>query len=177
MFLNNIKIGAKAPEEFNVIIEISAGSSAVKYEMDKESGIISVDRFLSVAMYYPCNYGFIPQTMGGDQDPLDVLLLSSCPIQPGALIKARAVGVLLLEDEAGKDEKIIAVPLVSIDPHLRHINDVEDLSPSWCAQVQHFFAHYKDLEKDKWVRVQSFEKAKIARDLISSSLCDNSADE
>lgn len=167
---SNIPAGDNIPEEINVIIEIPMSANPVKYEVDKTTGVICVDRFLSVAMHYPCNYGFIPQTLGGDQDPLDVLVISSYPVQAGAVIKSRPIGVLILEDEAGMDEKIIAVPLPKIDTHFQHINDLEDLSPSWLKKISHFFAHYKDLEEGKWVKVLDFEGASHAKELIKQSL-------
>jgi inorganic pyrophosphatase len=166
---SNIPAGDNIPEKINVIIEISMSANPVKYEVDKNTGVICVDRFLSVAMHYPCNYGFIPQTLGGDQDPLDVLVLSSYPIQAGAMVRSRPIGVLILEDEAGMDEKIIAVPLPKIDTYFQHINDLEDLSPGLLKKISHFFTHYKDLEEGKWVKVMGFEGVDRAKELIKEA--------
>ncbi len=153
--------------EFQVIIEISTTSGQVKYEY--KDGVLHVDRFLSTPMLYPCNYGFIPNTLGGDGDPVDVLLHASHPIVPGASIKARAIGALITEDESGDDIKILAVPTAKIDPLLGPIHHYNDLPEIFIKQIDHFFAHYKDLEKNKWVKVKNWIGPEEAFGVISSS--------
>ena len=153
--------------EFQVIIEISTTSGQVKYEY--KDGLLHVDRFLSTPMLYPCNYGFIPNTLGGDGDPVDVLLHASHPILPGASIKARAIGALITEDESGDDIKILAVPTAKIDPLLGPIHHYNDLPEIFIKQIDHFFAHYKDLEKNKWVKVKNWIGPEEAFGVISSS--------
>jgi inorganic pyrophosphatase len=137
----------------NVLIEIPVGGVPIKYELDKESGALFVDRFLNTAMYYPGNYGFIPHTLSDDGDPCDVLVMSQVPVAPGAVVACRPIGVLLMEDESGHDEKIIAVPVERLHSLYSEIKSYEDLPPILCEQVVHFFQHYKDLEKGKWVTV------------------------
>ncbi len=144
--------GSKAPEEVNVIIEIPMGSS-VKYEVDKETGLIFVDRILFTAMYYPFNYGFIPGTLEEDGDPVDVLVLGYDKLHPGVVIRARPIGVLMTEDEKGRDAKIVAVPVEKIDPRFENIKDISDLPQNYKDRIAHFFEHYKELEKGKWVKV------------------------
>ncbi|RLG81663.1 MAG: inorganic diphosphatase [Thermoprotei archaeon] len=144
--------GKKAPEEVNVVIEIPMGSN-VKYELDKEHGVLFVDRILFTAMVYPFNYGFIPATLEEDGDPVDILLLGYEPILPGSVVKARPIGVLETEDEKGRDAKIIAVPTPSIDPRFENINDINELPVNFRERIAHFFEHYKELEKGKWVKV------------------------
>jgi inorganic pyrophosphatase len=153
--------------EFQVIIEISTTSGQVKYEY--KDGLLHVDRFLSTPMLYPCNYGFIPNTLGGDGDPVDVLLHASHPIVPGASIKARAIGALITEDESGDDIKILALPTAKIDPLLGQIQHYKDLPEIFIKQIDHFFAHYKDLEKNKWVKVKNWIGPEEAFGVISSS--------
>lgn len=153
--------------EFQVIIEISTTSGQVKYEY--KDGLLHVDRFLSTTMLYPCNYGFIPNTLGGDGDPVDVLLHSSHPIVPGASIKARAIGALITEDESGDDLKILAVPTEKIDQFLGKIQHYQDLPEIFIKQIEHFFSHYKDLEKNKWVKVKNWIGPEEAFGVISSS--------
>ncbi len=154
-------------KEFQTIIEISTTSGQVKYE--HKDGLLHVDRFLSTAMIYPCNYGFIPNTMGGDGDPIDVLLHASHPIVPGASIKARAIGGLITEDESGDDLKILAVPTAKIDLLLAKIQHYQDLPEIFIKQIEHFFAHYKDLEKNKWVKVKNWIGPEEAFGVISES--------
>ena len=152
---------------FQVIVEISPSSGQVKYEY--KDGLLYVDRFLSTPMYYPCNYGFIPDTLGGDGDPIDVLLHSTHPIIPGAAIQVRAIGALITEDESGDDLKILAVPTAKIDPILENIKHYQDLPEIFIKQIEHFFSHYKDLEKNKWVKVKNWIGPEEAFGVISMS--------
>jgi len=170
MDLNKIKTGKNPPEEVNVVIEIQANSSPVKHEFDKESGALFVDRILSVAMYYPAHYGFIPKTISGDGDPADVLVITDAPIMPGVVIAARPIGVLLMEDEAGQDEKILAVPTTKISPSCTHIKSYKDLPQITLDKIKHFFERYKDLEQGKWVKVVGWEGAEKAKSLISEAI-------
>jgi len=168
MFLD--KIPARAQDFVNVIIEIPMNASPVKYEFDKESGAIFVDRFINTAMFYPCNYGFIPHTLSGDGDPVDVLVVSNYPVVPGCVIKSRPIGVLMMEDESGSDEKIIAVPISKLDKTFDNIQDLNDLNQMLKERIIHFFEHYKDLEKGKWVKVIGFEGIAKAKTLIEEGL-------
>lgn len=156
MNLSNIGPGQAIPDDFNVIIEISAHSDPIKYELDKTGDIIAVDRFLGTAMSYPANYGFVPQTLSEDGDPVDALVVSPFSLPPGVLIRCRALGMLKMEDESGIDAKIIAVPIEKICPMYRAIRSLEDLPQLLCDQIKHFFEHYKDLEQGKWVKVQGW---------------------
>ncbi|MBN9543086.1 MAG: inorganic diphosphatase [Alphaproteobacteria bacterium] len=158
--------GDKAPEEVHVIIEVPKNSDPVKYEFDKESGAIFVDRFVHTCMYYPCNYGFIPNTLSGDGDPVDVLVVSNFPVIPGAVLKSRPVGVLMMEDESGVDEKILAVPVSKLEKHYDNIKSYKDLPQILLDQISHFFEHYKDLEKGKWVKVKEWQDADSAKKII-----------
>lgn len=157
------------PDEFDVIVEISSNSSPVKYEINKKSREIVVDRFIQVSMSYPYNYGFIPNTMSGDGDPIDVLILTNYPILTGALIKCRPIGVLIMEDESGVDEKIIAVPISKIDPSFEKINDLDDVEENIKSRIKHFFEHYKDLERNKWTKIIGWGDVKNAKELINRS--------
>lgn len=170
MNIEKISYGANVPEEINVIIEIPMNSDPVKYEFDKESGAIMVDRFVQVAMYYPCNYGFVPHTLSDDGDPIDVMVVSHHPVAPGAVMKCRPIGVLIMEDESGGDEKIIAVPTDKLDITFAHIRSIEDLEVTLKSRIVHFFEHYKDLEKGKWVKIQGFEGAVKAKKLIREAV-------
>jgi inorganic pyrophosphatase len=152
MDISKIAIGKSVPDEVNVIVENPRGGKPIKYEMDKESGAMFVDRFLHTAMFYPGNYGFIPHTLSGDGDPVDCLVISHMPVMPGAVFPARPVGVLIMEDEAGMDEKIIAVPPLRLYPYHDNIEDLKDIRPILLEQISHFFSHYKDLEKNKWAK-------------------------
>lgn len=165
MNVAKIDRGASAPEQVNVVIEIPQGSS-IKYELDKESGALVVDRFLHTAMAYPFNYGFIPHTHADDGDPVDVLVLSSFPVAPGSVIAARPIGMLEMEDEAGKDDKIIAVPLTKIDPHYAEIEDIDALGAATKNKVKHFFETYKELEPGKWVKIKAFTDKQSALENI-----------
>lgn len=168
MALQNVTAGKRLPEEFNVIIEIPAMSDPIKYEVDKESGALFVDRFMMTAMHYPCNYGYVPQTISDDGDPVDVLVITPYPVAMGAVVPCRPLGVLMMDDEAGGDAKLLAVPTDKILPIYRHWKKVEDINPDRLASIQHFFEHYKDLEKGKWVKVKGWEGPEAAaRELLS----------
>ena len=157
MSLNNVTPGSKAPEVFNVVIEISANSAPVKYEVDKETGCVFVDRFLGTAMHYPVNYGYVPQTLSGDGDPVDVLVITPYPLHPGVVVPCRALGILKMEDEAGVDGKVLAVPTTKILKMYEPWKTVEDVNPMRLKAISHFFEHYKDLEEGKWVKVLGWE--------------------
>jgi len=163
-------IAGNLPDEINVVIEIPMNDNPVKYEIDKESGAIFVDRFIQVAMFYPCNYGFIPHTLSGDGDPVDVLVLSNYPVIPGAVMKCRPVGVLMMEDESGVDEKIIAVPIDKVDISFSNVKDINDVNDDAKLRIKHFFEHYKDLEKGKWVKILGWEDIKKAKSLIEEGV-------
>jgi inorganic pyrophosphatase len=169
MSLTKLSTGKNPPEEINVVIEISQGSS-IKYELDKESGVIMVDRFLYPAMFYPFNYGFVPQTLTDDGDPVDVLVISSYPVTPGCAIPARPIGMLEMEDEEGIDTKILAVPTTKVDPYFAHIQDVKDLDEVTKKKIQHFFDHYKELEPNKWVKTKDFLPKEKAYEDIKKSM-------
>jgi inorganic pyrophosphatase len=153
MDLASIPAGEAPPNDVNVIIENPLGGDPVKYELDKASGAMFVDRFLHTAMYYPGNYGFIPHTLSGDGDPVDVLVVGRVPVMPGAIIRARPVGVLVMEDEKGDDEKIIAVPVDKLHPYYTEVATYQELPEILVDQIAHFFQHYKDLEKGKWSKI------------------------
>lgn len=155
MSLTKLSAGKNPPEEVNVLIEIPKGSQ-IKYEMDKDSEIVKVDRFSYTAMVFPGNYGFIPKTLGEDKDPLDALVISTYSIFPGTYVAARPIGMLEMEDEEGIDTKIICVPTQKVDPFYTHINDVSDLDEMVKKQIQHYFNHYKELEPNKWVKTKNF---------------------
>ncbi|MDQ0510419.1 inorganic diphosphatase [Ancylobacter amanitiformis] len=166
MDISRISAGSNPPDEINVIIEIPAGGAPVKYELDKESGALFVDRFLHTPMFYPGNYGFIPQTLGDDGDPLDVIVISPIPLLAGCVIAARPVGVLMMTDEKGGDEKILAVPANSVYPYHSGVTNYTDLPPIIVDQVAHFFTHYKDLEKGKTVNIAGWKDAAGAGEVI-----------
>lgn len=166
MPLDHISIGANVPEEVNVLIENPMGGDPVKYELDKASGFMFVDRFLHTAMRYPGNYGFIPHTLSEDGDPVDVLVIGTVAVMPGAIMRSRPVGVLLMEDDKGIDEKIIAVPVAALHPYHDNVEDLKDIRPILREQIEHFFAHYKDLEKNKWVKLKGWGDATEAKRLI-----------
>jgi inorganic pyrophosphatase len=153
MDLNRVSVGKAPPWDVNVVVEIPVRSEPVKYEVDKDSGALYVDRFLHTAMYYPANYGFIPHTLSGDGDPVDVLVVGQMPVISGAILRSRPVGVLLMEDEAGRDEKLLAVPVDQLDPFYSQIRSYLDLPDSLTQQIAHFFQHYKDLEPGKWAKI------------------------
>ena len=170
MSFSKVPAGAKAPEEFNVIIEISMNADPVKYEVDKESGAIFVDRFMTTAMHYPTNYGYVPQTLSGDGDPVDVLVMSPFPLPPGVVVPCRAIGMLNMEDEAGVDAKVLAVPTTKLLPLYANLNGPQDVSPMLTNAIQHFFEHYKDLEKGKWVKVLGWVGADAARKEVADGI-------
>ncbi len=157
MSLDQVSPGKKLPESFNVIIEISMNADPIKYEVDKESGAIFVDRFMGTAMHYPTNYGYVPQTIAGDGDPVDVLVMTPFPLPPGVVVPCRAIGILLMEDEGGMDGKVLAVPTEKILPMYAKIQNLDDLHELQLQQIAHFFERYKDLEKGKWVKVKGWE--------------------
>jgi inorganic pyrophosphatase len=153
MDITKIGIGETPPRDVNVLIEIPQGGVPVKYELDKASGAMRVDRFLHTSMYYPGNYGFVPHTLSGDGDPVDVIVVGPGPVVPGAIVRSRPVGAMVMQDEAGSDEKILAVPVDKLHPFYSGVKSYKDLPPMLCEQIAHFFEHYKDLEKGKWVKL------------------------
>ena len=165
-----VSVGKNPPHEVNVIVEVPVGGEPIKYEMDKESGTLVVDRFLYTAMRYPGNYGFIPHTLSDDGDPCDVLIANQRGILPGAVISVRPVGVLRMHDEAGGDEKIIAVPSAKLTRRYEKVNNYTDLPEITLHQIQHFFEHYKDLEGGKWVKVDGWGDAEEARRQIMAAI-------
>lgn len=170
MLIDKIAAGKKIPDEFNVIIENSANALPVKYELDKESGALFVDRIIATPMHYPCNYGFIPQTLSEDEDPIDVLVACEFPILAGAVIPCKAVGVLLMEDEKGGDEKIIAVPIEKMNSEYSKYNELKELPEILVNKIKHFFENYKSLEKGKWVKVSGFADSKTAKNKILEAI-------
>jgi inorganic pyrophosphatase len=166
MRIDAIRIGNNPPEDINVIIEVPLGGQPIKYEMDKEAGMLVVDRFLYTPMSYPGNYGFVPHTLSEDGDPIDVLVVNTRELVPACLINVRPVGVLIMEDNAGQDEKIIAVPSHALTKRYDHVQDHTDLPDITMQQVEHFFEHYKDLEPGKWVRIGDWYGAEKAKELI-----------
>ena len=166
MRIDAISTGKNPPKEVNVVVEVPVGGEPIKYEMDKASGTLVVDRFLYTSMRYPGNYGFIPHTLSGDGDPVDVLIANSRAIAPGAVISVRPVGVLLMEDNGGKDEKIVAVPSAHISARFDGITNYADLPDITIQQIEHFFAHYKDLEPGKWVKIVRWGDAAEARAMV-----------
>ncbi len=169
MNIDAISIGSRFPDEVNVIIEVPIGGEQIKYEMDKESGALVVDRFLYTPMRYPGNYGFIPKTLSADGDPCDVLLANNRALVPGAVIAVRPIGVLLMQDEAGPDEKIIAVPTNKITRRYEHGEEARQLPEITLQQIRHFFEHYKDLEPGKWVKIIGWGGVTEARKLIAEA--------
>ncbi len=170
MDMSKISIGRNPPEDVNVIIEVPLGGEPVKYELDKVSGALMVDRFLHTAMFYPGNYGFIPHTLSEDGDPCDVMVLAQTPVVPGAVIPSRPIGALLMEDEAGQDEKILAVPCDDLHPYYSGVRNFTELRPLLCERIAHFFEHYKDLEQGKWVKVSNWVDAEEAMALIRTAI-------
>ena len=170
MGLDLVSTGKNPPDEINVIIEIQKDSEPVKYEVDKASGAIFVDRILSTPMRYPCNYGYVPKTICGDGDPADVLVILPLPLVPGSVIRCRPVGVLKMTDEAGGDEKILAVPVEKVFAGYAHIQDIEQVSAHWLERIGHFFEHYKDLEKEKWVRLAGWGDVAEAKAILVEAM-------
>jgi inorganic pyrophosphatase len=170
MRLDAIAIGHDPPRDVNVVVEVSIGGEPIKYEMDKAAGTLVVDRFLHTPMRYPGNYGFVPHTLSPDGDPIDVLIANTRPIVPGAVINVRPIGVFKMEDDGGGDEKIIAVPMPKLTKRYAHVTNYTDLPEITLAQIEHFFAHYKDLEPGKWVKVIGWGDAEEARRLIAEAI-------
>ena len=170
MSLAKVPAGRNYPDDINVIIEVPMNSPAIKYEVDKDTGAIFVDRMLKTAMYYPCNYGYVPHTLCGDGDPVDVLVVLPLPMLPGTVVRCRAVGILIMEDEAGEDSKVIAVPVEEVTGIYRDIKSVEDLDDILLNQIAHFFDHYKDLERGKWVKTDGWQGVDRARQELVEAL-------
>lgn len=170
MNLDRVGPGKNPPDEVNVVVEIPIHAPPVKYELDKESGAMFVDRFLNTSMHYPCNYGYIPKTLSKDGDPVDVIVMTSMPIIHGAVIPCRPVGVLKMTDEAGDDSKIMATPLDSVSKFDANVNSYKDIAPALLDQISHFFEHYKDLEPNKWVKIDGWYDADEARKEIIESM-------
>ncbi|KFC63415.1 Inorganic pyrophosphatase [Bosea sp. LC85] len=170
MRLDAISIGKNPPDEVNVVIEVAIGGEPIKYEMDKEAGTLFVDRFLYTPMRYPGNYGFIPHTLSEDGDPCDVLVANTRPLIPGSYIAVRPIGVMMMEDEGGGDEKIIAVPVPKLTKRYENVHNYTDLPKITLDQIQHFFEHYKDLEPGKWVKLTGWGDATKAKQLIVEAM-------
>lgn len=170
MRIDLVPVGDDPPDSVNVVIEVPIGGEPVKYEFDKASGALFVDRILHTPMRYPANYGFIPHTLGDDGDPLDALVVARSPFIPGSVVRARPVGVLLMEDEKGGDEKLLCVPLDALFPYYAGVGEHEDLPTIVMQQIEHFFAHYKDLEPGKWVRILGWGGVDQARDIILAAI-------
>lgn len=170
MRLDAIPAGLDPPNDVNVVIEVPIGGEPIKYELDKLSGALVVDRFLYTPMRYPGNYGFVPHTLSEDGDPIDVVVANTRPIVPGAVINVRPVGVLKMEDDGGGDEKIVAVPSTKLTQRYSHVSNYTDLPDILCRQIEHFFSHYKDLEPGKWVKLLGWGSADEARDLIRAAM-------
>jgi inorganic pyrophosphatase len=170
MNLDAIPIGSNPPHEINVIVEVPLGGEPIKYEVDKASGALFVDRFLYTPMRYPGNYGFVPHTLCGDGDPLDVVILNSRPVAPGAVVAVKPIGVLFMEDDGGMDEKILAVPAPRLTAMYDNVHDIADMQPIQLERVKHFFTHYKDLEPGKWVRLEHIGDAAEARRVIVETI-------
>ena len=170
MRIDAISIGENPPNDVNVIIEVPVGGQPIKYELDKDSGVLVVDRFLHTPMFYPGNYGFVPHTLSDDGDPIDVLVCNTRHLVPGCVINVRPVGVLVMEDNAGQDEKVIAVPSLHLTKRYAHVHDVTDMPDITLEQIEHFFEHYKDLEPGKWVKIGDWHGADDARQLIKAAI-------
>jgi inorganic pyrophosphatase len=170
MRIDAISIGNNPPEDINVIIEVPVGGQPIKYEMDKEAGTLVVDRFLYTPMTYPGNYGFVPHTLCGDGDPIDVLVCNTRQLVPGCVINVRPIGVMIMEDQSGEDEKIIAVPSPHLTRRYENVHEYTDLPEITLQQIQHFFEHYKDLEPGKWVKIGGWRDAAAARGMIVESI-------
>ena len=170
MLIKEIKTGKNVPEQVNVLIEVSQNSLPVKYELDKDSGALFVDRFVATPMHYPCNYGFIPNTLSEDGDPIDVLVITEYPVVSGAVIPSKPIGVLIMEDEKGMDEKILAVPTEKMNSEYSRINEINELPEIVLNRIRHFFEHYKELEKGKWVKVTGYKDSKEAKNKIMEAV-------
>ena len=170
MNLDRVDAGRDVPNDVNVVIEIPMNGDPIKYELDKATGALFIDRFMSTSMHYPCNYGYIPRTLSGDGDPVDVLVVTPFPLIPGVVVRCRPVGMLKMIDEAGNDEKLLAVPIDKLTPIYRNVQSSRDLPELTQTQITHFFEHYKDLEPGKWVQVQGWVGAEEAKKAIVEGL-------
>ena len=170
MRIEAISIGDNPPEDVNVLVEVPIGGQPIKYELDKDSGTLIVDRFLYTPMTYPGNYGFVPHTLSDDGDPIDVMVCNTRPLVPGCVINVRPIGVLIMEDNAGEDEKIISVPSPHLTRRYEDVHDFNDLPEITLNQIEHFFEHYKDLEPGKWVKIGGWENASVAREKIEEAI-------
>ena len=178
MSLNDVTSGRDVPNDFNVIIEIPMNADPIKYEVDKESGAIFVDRFMGTAMHYPCNYGYVPKTISDDGDPVDVLVITPFALIPGVVVRCRPLGMLKMSDEAGGDAKVLAVPVDKVLPIYSHWQKPEDLNDLRLQQIQHFFEHYKDLEKGKWVKIEGWAGPEEAKaEIVSGVAAFNAAND
>jgi inorganic pyrophosphatase len=170
MGLESLQAGKQIPDDFNVVVEIPSNSNPIKYEVDKTSGMVMVDRFLGTSMVYPCDYGFIPHTLSEDGDPADVLVVTPFSLVPGVVVRCRPIGLLRMTDESGKDAKILAVPVDKLTTRYQHVHKAADLGKELLATIEHFFKHYKDLETGKWVKVDGWEDIDAARTEILASV-------
>ena len=170
MRIDAIAIGNNPPEDINVLIEVPIGGDPIKYELDKESGTLVVDRFLHTPMTYPGNYGFVPHTLSEDGDPIDVVVANTRPLVPGCVINVRPIGVLVMEDDGGQDEKLIAVPTHKLTKRYDNVHNYTDLPEITVQQIEHFFQHYKDLEPGKWVRIDEWQDAAGARRFVTDAI-------
>ncbi len=170
MGLKRIEPGRSVPNDINVVIEIPSHSDPVKYEVDKATGVVMVDRFFATSMHYPCDYGYVPNTLSEDGDPVDVLVKCPYPLKPGVVIRCRPVGMLRMTDEAGKDVKILAVPVDKLTTRYSHIHTPQDFGQEFLDTISHFFQHYKDLEKGKWVKIDGWEDIEAAKTEILASV-------
>jgi inorganic pyrophosphatase len=170
MRIDAIAIGRNPPDDVNVIVEVPVGGQPIKYEMDKEAGTLVVDRFLYTPMTYPGNYGFVPHTLSGDGDPIDVLVCNTRQLVPGCVINVRPIGVLIMEDQAGQDEKVIAVPSPHLTRRYEDVHEYSDLPEITLRQIEHFFEHYKDLEPGKWVKLGGWHDAGTAKKMIVEAI-------
>ena len=170
MLLSKIPPFSSLPDDINVVIEIATNSSAVKYEIDKDTSLLNVDRFMPTAMHYPCDYGFIPNTLADDGDPVDVLVITPLPVQPGCVMRVRLIGMLQMTDEAGADNKLIALPIKKICAQFAHMDTLDDVSPVLIESIRHFFENYKGLEEGKWVKVDGFTGVDAAEKEIHESI-------
>jgi inorganic pyrophosphatase len=170
MRIDAISVGKNPPEDVNVIVEVPVGGQPIKYEMDKEAGALIVDRFLYTPMTYPGNYGFVPHTLSEDGDPIDVLICNTRPLVPGCVINVRPIGVMVMEDDGGKDEKIIAVPVPKLTQRYDKIKNYTDMPEITLKQIEHFFTHYKDLEPGKWVKIEGWQDVDTAKRLIVEAI-------
>jgi len=170
MNLDRVDAGRNPPEEINVIIEIPLNGEPVKYELDKETGAMFVDRFLNTSMRYPCNYGYIPRTLAEDGDPVDIIVVTPMPLIHGSVMRCRPIGLLAMSDEAGNDGKVMVVPIDSVSKFHTAINSYEDVQAALLDQITHFFEHYKDLEPEKWVKIEGWRDAQSAKDEIMASI-------